>query len=82
MKLDLQRHKKYSRFHLPDVLRGSNPFLTDKIDGLITDYTASPFTTIILPYYWIDNVDGKLKWNRMNFEEGLASRLCLMSMCA
>lgn len=36
VKLDLQRHKRYSRWHLPDVLKGPNPYLADKIDGLIT----------------------------------------------
>mmetsp|Transcript_24608 Transcript_24608/g.62103 ORF Transcript_24608/g.62103 Transcript_24608/m.62103 type:complete len:101 (+) Transcript_24608:132-434(+) len=36
VKLDLQRNKRHSRWHLPDVLRGPNPFLMDKVDGLIT----------------------------------------------
>jgi hypothetical protein len=55
---------------LPDVLKGSNPFLADKIDGLITDTTSSPFTTKILPYMYIENVDAKIKWNRWSFDEG------------
>lgn len=75
VKLDLQRHKRHSRWHLPDVLKGPNPFLADKIDGLITDTTSSPFTTKLLPYYYIENVDGKITWNRWNFDEGLASRV-------
>lgn len=75
VKLDLQRHKRYSRWHLPDVLKGPNPYLADKIDGLITDTTASPFTTKLLPYTYLENVDGKISWNRWNFDEGLASRV-------
>lgn len=75
IKLDLQRAKRHSRWHLPDALKGSNPWLTDKIDGLISDTTSSPFTTIILPYFYIENVDQKIKWNRWSFDEGLASRV-------
>lgn len=75
IKLDTQRNKRHSRWHLPDALRGSNPWLTDRIDGLITDTTASPFTTIILPYKYIENVDQKIKWNAWSFDEGLASRV-------
>lgn len=54
IKLDLQRAKRHSRWHLPDALKGSNPWLADRIDGLITDTTASPFTSLILPYYYIE----------------------------
>jgi hypothetical protein len=75
IKLDMQRHKRHARWHLPDVLRGSNPYLADRIDGLITDTTSSPFTTIILPYKYIENVDQKIKWNAWSFDEGLASRV-------
>ena len=57
------------------MLRGSNTYLADRIDGLITDTTSSPFTTIILPYKYIENVDQKLKWNVWSFDEGLASRV-------
>lgn len=59
VKLDLQRHKRHGRWHLPDALKGSNPWIADKIDGLITDTSTSPFTTTILPYMYIENVDQK-----------------------
>ena len=75
VKIDHQRHKRQSRLHLPDVLRGANPFLTDRIDGLISDATNSPFTSLILPYTYIDNPDKKLTWNSWSFDEGLASRV-------
>ena len=75
VKDDLQRSKRHSRWHLPDALKGVNPWLTDRVDGLITDATNSPFTTVILPYKYIDQVDAKIKWNVWSFDEGLASRV-------
>ena len=75
VKLDHQRHKRHQRWHLPDVLKGPNTFLTDRIDGLISDTTNSPFTTVILPYKYIDNPDAKFKWNVWSFDEGMASRV-------
>jgi hypothetical protein len=75
IKQDLQRFKRHGRWHLPDILKGPNPWLTDRIDGLITDATNSPFTTKILPYLYKDNVDGKIKWNVWSFDEGMASRV-------
>lgn len=33
IKLDSQRHKRHQRWHLPDALKGSNQYLTDRIDG-------------------------------------------------
>ena len=75
IKTDLQRFKRHGRWHLPDMLKGPNPWLTDRIDGLITDATNSPFTTKILPYRYKDEVDGKIKWNVWNFDEGMASRV-------
>lgn len=75
VKDDLQRSKRHARWHLPDALKGVNPWLTDRVDGLITDATNSPFTTIILPYKYIDQVDAKIKWNVWSFDEGLASRV-------
>lgn len=75
VKTDQQRHKRHQRWHLPDVLKGPNAYLTDRIDGLITDTTNSPFTTIILPYKYIENPDAKIKWNSYSFDEGLASRV-------
>lgn len=75
IKQDPERNRRRQRWHLPDALQGSNPWLADRIDGLITDTTTSPFTTIILPYKHIDNVDGKIKWNVWSFDEGMASRV-------
>ena len=60
VKQDPQRHKRHQRWHLPDVLKGSNSFLTDQIDGLISDPTSSPFTSAILPYQYVDNPDAPL----------------------
>jgi len=75
IKLDSQRHKRHQRWHLPDNLKGHNQYLTDRIDGLITDATNSPFTKNILPYVYLDNPDQKLKWNVYSFDEGIASRV-------
>jgi hypothetical protein len=75
IKQDLQRFKRHGRWHLPDILKGPNQYLTDRVDGLITDATQSPFTSRILPYKYITNVDGKIKWNVWSFDEGLASRV-------
>ena len=75
IKLDTQRHKRHQRWHLPDVLQGSNSFLTDRVDGLITDATSSPFTKNILPYMYMENPDQKIKWNVYSFDEGIASRV-------
>ena len=33
IKLDQQRHKRHQRWHLPDALKGSNQYLTDRVDG-------------------------------------------------
>jgi hypothetical protein len=75
IKWDEQRHKRHQRWHLPDALKGSNSFLTDRVDGLITDATSSPFTRNILPYTYLENPDRKIKWNVYSFDEGMASRV-------
>jgi hypothetical protein len=75
VKQDNQRHKRHQRWHLPDVLKGPNQYLTDRVDGLISDTTNSPFTTVILPYKFLENPDAKFKWNVWSFDEGLASRV-------
>lgn len=75
IKDDMQRFKRHGRWHLPDILKGPNPWLADRIDGLITDATSSPFTSTILPYRYHDNVDGKIKWNVWSFDEAMASRV-------
>jgi hypothetical protein len=75
IKNDPQRHKRHQRWHLPDNLKGRNEYLTDRIDGLITDATSSPFTRNILPYVYLDSPDQKIKWNVYSFDEGMASRV-------
>jgi hypothetical protein len=75
IKKDEQRNKRHQRWHLPDMLKGPNSFLTDRVDGLITDATNSPFTTVILPYVYLPNPDAKIKWNVYSFDEGLATRV-------
>lgn len=75
IKFDTQRQKRHQRWHLPDALKGSSPFLTDRVDGLITDATSSPFTKTILPYMYMENPDRKIKWNVYSFDEGIASRV-------
>jgi len=75
IKWDEQRHKRHQRWHLPDALKGTNAFLTDRVDGLITDSTSSPFTKNILPYMYMDQPDKKIKWNVYSFDEGIASRV-------
>jgi hypothetical protein len=75
IKRDEQRSKRHQRWHLPDMLKGPNMFLTDRVDGLITDATNSPFTTVILPYVYLPNPDAKIKWNVYSFDEGLATRV-------
>ncbi len=75
IKQDMQRFKRHGRWHLPDILKGPNQYLTDRIDGLITDAANSLFTSKILPYKYTTNVDGKIKWNVWAFDEGLASRV-------
>lgn len=75
IKQDSQRHKRHQRWHLPDALKGVNMYLTDRVDGLITDATNSPFTSSILPYVYMEAPDQKIKWNVYNFDEGIASRV-------
>lgn len=75
IKQDSQRHKRHQRWHLPDALKGVNMYLTDRVDGLITDATNSPFTSSILPYVYMESPDQKIKWNVYNFDEGIASRV-------
>lgn len=75
IKFDSQRDKRRQRWHLPDVLKGPNDFLTTRVDGLITDATKSPFTGFILPYKEKTDPDAKFKWNVYLFDEGLASRV-------
>eukprot|EP00961_Rhodomonas_salina_P032364 436597-Rhodomonas_salina.1 len=49
--------------------------MTDRVDGLITDTTNSPYTTLVLPYKYLETPDAKFKWNVWAFDEGLASRV-------
>ena len=75
IKFDSQRDKRRQRWHLPDVLKGPNDYLTTRVDGLITDATKSPYTGYILPYKEKTDPDAKFKWNVYLFDEGLASRV-------
>lgn len=70
VKQDPQRSKRHQRWHLPDVLKGPNVFLTDRVDGLITDATSSPFTSLILPYHWVPNPDQAMSWDVWSYDEG------------
>ena len=80
IKIDSQRSKRHQRWHLSDVklpasLNGRNDFMTKRIDGLISDSTNSPFTTVILPYVHLEYPDHKIKWQVYSFDEGIASRV-------
>lgn len=76
--LDKDRNRRTSRVHLsqlPPSLQGQQIYIADRIDGLITSATGSPFTTLILPYMHWDKPDQKIKWRVFSFDEGLASRV-------
>lgn len=78
VRYDPDRFRRTSRKHLsqlPQELQGTQLYINDRIDGLITSATNSPFTSIILPYTYCDAPDGKLDWRVMSFDEGLASRV-------
>lgn len=80
IKLDSQRQKRHQRWHpsdvrLPASLHGRNDYLTERIEGLITDSTNSPFTRNILPYVYLPYPDHKIKWHVYSFDEGIASRV-------
>ena len=75
IKSDPLADKRRVRLHLPDVLRGPNNWIADRIDGLISDATNSPFTSLILPYMYIENPDQQLSWAVWSFDEGLSSRV-------
>jgi hypothetical protein len=72
---DYNRNRKFGRLHMPDVLLGPNQWITDRVDGLITDTTKSPFTSTILPYMYMEYPDRKIEWNVWTFDQGLASRV-------
>ena len=75
MKEDENRNRKRGRVHIPDIFLGPSQFLTDRVDGLIVDATQSPFTTVILPYMYMEYPDKKIEWNVWSFDQGLASRV-------
>lgn len=75
IKEDENRNRRLGRPKIPDVLLGPSQFLTDRVDGLIVDATSSPYTTVILPYMFIEYPDKKLEWNVWTFDQGLASRV-------
>jgi hypothetical protein len=78
MNLDKDRNRRTSRMHLsqlPKELQGQQIYIADRIDGLITSATGSPFTSLILPYVHWDRPDNKIAWRVFSFDEGLASRV-------
>ena len=78
LNLDKDRNRRTSRMHLsqlPQELQGQQIYIADRIDGLITTSTGSPFTSIILPYVHWDRPDTKIAWRVFSFDEGLASRV-------
>jgi hypothetical protein len=72
---DRKRYSKDKRQHIPPNLLGPSEFITERVDGLITDATKSPFTTLILPYQYLEDPDRRIEWNVWRFDEGLASRV-------
>ena len=55
---DKDRNRRTSRMHLsqiPQELQGSQIYIADRIDGLISSSTGSPYTTLILPYHHVMN---------------------------
>jgi len=78
MNLDKDRNRRTSRLHmnnLPMELQGRQIYIADRIDGLISSSTGSPFTSLILPYTHYDRPDNVIKWRVFSFDEGLASRV-------
>ena len=78
VKDDADRFQKISRRHLtnmPNALKGSQIYIADRIDGLITNATGSPFTSLILPYLYWSSPDQKIKWRVFSYDEGMASRV-------
>lgn len=78
VKDDADRFQQISRRHLtnmPTPLQGQQIYIADRIDGLITGSTGSPFTSLILPYVFWSSPDSKIKWRVFSFDEGMASRV-------
>ena len=75
---DKDRNRRTSRMHLsqiPQELQGRQLYIEDRIDGLISSSTGSPYTSLILPYVHFDRPDNKISWRVMGYDEGLASRV-------
>mgnify|MGYP006096059809 CR=1 FL=1 len=72
---DKKRYSKDKRLHIPTVLLGPSDFITERVDGLITDATKSPFTTLILPYQYLEDPD------RSTFFFARAPCPCLLRVC-
>ena len=75
---DKDRNRRTSRMHLsqmPKELQGRQIYIEDRIDGLISSSTGSPFTSLILPYMHFDRPDNKISWRVFAYDEGLASRV-------
>jgi len=60
---------------LPQELQGRQIYIADRIDGLISNSTGSPFTSLILPYVHFERPDNTIKWRVFGFDEGMASRV-------
>ena len=78
IKLDPDRNRRTSRMHLsqlPQELQGRQIYIEDRIDGLISSSTGSPYTSLILPYYHFSSPDNKISWRTFAYDEGLASRV-------
>jgi hypothetical protein len=75
---DKDRNRRTSRMHLsqiPQELQGRQIYIEDRIDGLISSSTGSPYTSLILPYVHFDRPDNKISWRVFAYDEGLASRV-------
>ena len=78
VKFDPDRNRRTSRMHLsqlPQELQGRQIYIEDRIDGLISSSTGSPFTSLVLPYVYFERPDNKIEWRVFAYDEGLASRV-------
>ena len=78
LRMDPDRFRRTAQKHLtqlPPELQGQQLYINDRVDGLITGATGSPFTTLILPYHYCDAPDSKINWRVWSYDEGLASRV-------
>ena len=72
IRMDPDRFRRTARKHLtqmPPELQGQQLYINDRVDGLITGATGSPFTTLILPYHYCDAPDAKINWRVWSYDE-------------